>query len=368
MAPYQIFFPLGILNALIGVGLWIFQDLGFANPPASIHAKIMFGSFLWSFITGFLMTALPRMTGAKAAQPWETTFALILILMQMYQAWIPEPFWFSLTQALLVFFLMSFGAQRIYKSTKKIPIFFSHVGYALFVTLLGCYFYNDRTSLLGFHFYYVGSVLLLILGIGARFFSFLSGLPSVIEESNSLWIKGLFHSLGIALIVSLTFAGRGWTQAYLALFIITMTYLFAIWKIQRFSDRPSPLKYSVRLVALMIPLCFFLCWMQPHFYVTWFHLLFIGCFGLLTFSVATRVTLAHGSYPLDLEIKSPSLWIFLVCLILSLAFRIAYGLNVGGHLPQLHLAIFFWITAIAIWCGSFLSRIFKPGNLQRPSC
>src|SRR5690606_11580121 len=124
-------------------------------------------------------------------------------------------------------------------------------------------------------------------------------------------------------------AGRGVKLSYLGLTLLSLVYLFRIWRIQRPSARPSALKYGVRIVAAMIPLSFFLIWIQPSMYVTWFHVLFIGCFGMITFAVASRVTLAHGSYPIDLEMKSPALWCLVVFLTLGIISRTLYGFSDG---------------------------------------
>ncbi len=164
-------------------------------------------------------------------------------------------------------------------------------------------------------------------------------------------------------------AGQGEKLSYLGLTLLSLVYLFFIWQIQRGSDRPSALKYGVRVVAAMIPLSFFMIWLQPMTYVTWLHLLFIGCFGLITFAVATRVTLAHGSYSLDLEMKSPALWCLVIFLVLGILSRIMYGYSTGlSRVSYLHLAATFWIFAIASWCWTFLPKIFTPGPQAKAAC
>ena len=55
-APYQIFFPIGVLASLLAVGVWFVQGLNwFSSPVLLIHSKLIMGGFLWSFIVGFLM-------------------------------------------------------------------------------------------------------------------------------------------------------------------------------------------------------------------------------------------------------------------------------------------------------------------------
>lgn len=370
ISPYQLFFPLGILNALLAVGVWFVQNLGwFESPALLIHSKLIAGGFLWCFIVGFLMTAMPRMSGTAGANKIEYLFASALLIGQTVFSWKVDAKFFYTNQALLILFMIVFGGRRILKLTKPVPVFFSHVGMAMMLALLGSYFHFSGNSFMGIHLYHVGTTLLLVLGIGTRFFSFLSGLPSAFENTTSLWLRLLFHSAGALMAGLLYLAGLGVTIAYLGLTLLSLVYLFKIWQIQRPSERPSALKHGVRIVAAMIPLSFFLIWLQPSMYLTWFHFLFIGCFGLITFAVATRVTLAHGAYSTDLEMKSPALWCLVGFLVLAIISRILYGFSGGlWKISYLHMAATFWIFAVVSWCFTFLPKIFKPGPQAKPSC
>lgn len=369
-APYQIFFPLGILSAFLAVGVWFVQDLNlFQTPALLIHSKLIVGGFLWSFIVGFLMTAVPRMTGTGSANKIEYVTSVALIVGQILFAWQIDPRWFYGINMALVLFLFVYGGRRLLKVSKPIPVFFSHVGIGMALALLGAYFHFRGNSFMGIHLYHLGTVLLLVLGIGTRFFSFLSGLPSVFENEKQGWKRWIFHLCGLSMGVFLFLAGKGFANAYLALALISLIYLFVIWQVQRPSSRPSALKHGVRVVAAMIPLSFFLTWLQPQMFITWFHLIFIGCFGIITFSVATRVTLAHGSYPIDLEMKSKALWWVIALLTLGATSRIFYGFSADlWRKSFLHLAATFWILAIGIWCFSFFMKIFRPGPQVKPSC
>ncbi|HMN69800.1 MAG TPA: NnrS family protein [Bdellovibrionales bacterium] len=371
LAPYQIFFPLGLLNALLAVGVWFVQDLNWFDAPAIfIHPKLITGGFLWSFIVGFLMTAVPRMTGTASANLAEYLGASALMLGLTISSWNPDPRFFYSIQMAVVLFLLIYGGRRILRMKKPLPVFFSHVAMAMVLALLGSYFHLRGNSFMGIHLYNLGTVLLLVLGIGTRFFSFLSGLPSEFENSTPPVWRRLFHVGGLLMGALLFAAGTGGNSwAYLLLTLVSLFYLFKIWNVQRPSQRPSPLKYAVRLVATMIPLGFFLTWWQPLMFITWFHLLFIGCFGLITFSVAARVTLAHGAYPTELEMNSKALWSLLIFLTLAILSRTLYGFSGDAWKSGfLYLAATFWILAVLSWCWKFLPRIFIPGPQAKPSC
>lgn len=370
LAPYQIFFPLGVLWALCAVSVWFVQDLSwFSTPTILIHSRLIMGGFLWSFITGFLMTAIPRMTGTESANKTEYVLALALILSQVLGAWRIDGRWFYGSSLALTFFLAVYGGRRILRSTKPVPVFFSHVGVAVILAFLGAYYGYKGETAMEIHLYSVGAVLLLVLGIGTRFFSFLSGLPSFFENESQTPFRFAFHGLALLDGALLFLAGKGFSTAYLGLAVITSLYLFFVWKVWRPSTRASALKFAVRFAACMIPSSFILCWLFPLMFVTWFHFLFIGCFALMTFSVATRVTLAHGSYPIDIETKSPALWWFVSFLGLALTSRILYGLTEGMMRKSfLYAAASFWILAILSWCISFFIRILRSGQEAKPAC
>lgn len=370
LAPYQVFFPIGILSALLAVGVWFTQNLGWFSTPAMwIHGKLIAGGFLWSFIVGFLMTAIPRMTGTFNANKVEYGISFLLMMGLILFSWNLDARPFYLTHFLLIAFVLVYAARRLIVSTRPIPVFFSHVGLAMVLALVGSCFYYEGQSIKGFYFYHVGTTLLLVLGIGTRFFSFLSGLPSVFEGTDNQWKRGAFHLMGLAVAALLAGAGFGWTWTFLGLGILTLGYLFFIWKVQRPSNRPSALKWAVRIVAAMIPLSFFLSWLYPLYYLSWMHILFVGCFGLITFSVATRVTLAHGAYPTDMELKSKTLWWMVALLVLAMLSRVFYGFSTGlWKTSFLHSAATFWFLAIIVWCSSYLKKIFKQGPQSKPSC
>ncbi|MCB0371142.1 MAG: NnrS family protein, partial [Bdellovibrionales bacterium] len=329
IAPYQIFFPIGIFCSILAVGVWFVQDLNWFSAPAIfIHSRLIVGGFIWSFIVGFLMTAIPRMTGTSGVNIYEFATAVGLIIFQIIQAWALDGRWFYGTNIAVVVFLLFYGGRRILKSVKPIPVFFSHVGLAMTLAILGGIYHFQGNSYMGTHLYHVGTILLLVLGIGTRFFSFLSGLPSEFENASKVQHL-IFHTLGIFVCGALFFSGSGHTNGYLGLFILTLIYLLFIWRVFRSSDRPSALKYGVRIVAATIPVTFLMCWLQPLLYITWLHMLFIGCFGLITFAVATRVTLAHGSYSTDLEMKSKALWYVVGFLSLGVLSRVLYGFSDG---------------------------------------
>src|SRR5215510_15722186 len=64
--PYRIFFPLGIALGVTGVAMWPLYYFAFiASYSGRVHAYVQTDGFLYAFIAGFLLTAIPRFTGTE---------------------------------------------------------------------------------------------------------------------------------------------------------------------------------------------------------------------------------------------------------------------------------------------------------------
>lgn len=60
--PFRLFFPLGILAGLMGLGVWMFYYAGWYEMfPAIPHSRLMVQGMLGAFMIGFSTTAGPRM-------------------------------------------------------------------------------------------------------------------------------------------------------------------------------------------------------------------------------------------------------------------------------------------------------------------
>jgi uncharacterized protein involved in response to NO len=64
--PYRIFFPFGILMGIAGVSIWPLYHWGVTSGyNGRSHAFVQTDCFLYAFIIGFLLTAIPRFTGTS---------------------------------------------------------------------------------------------------------------------------------------------------------------------------------------------------------------------------------------------------------------------------------------------------------------
>jgi uncharacterized protein involved in response to NO len=80
--PYRILFPLGAALGVLGALLWpAFVYGGLSMYPGIPHARIMVQGFVFSFVAGFLSSALPHMLEVKGLSPGQTCILAMLIIL-----------------------------------------------------------------------------------------------------------------------------------------------------------------------------------------------------------------------------------------------------------------------------------------------
>ena len=140
--PYILLFPTGCLLGFLGLVFWIFFQLGWIQfYPRALHGNLMFFGFLWSFVAGFLMTAVPKMTSTSAAHIGEISFAVALVFIQMVlnvrNLTDISVFVFLMQNAFLLFFVV-----RRFLVNRKVPFFgFIFLPMAFIQSVLGVALY-----------------------------------------------------------------------------------------------------------------------------------------------------------------------------------------------------------------------------------
>jgi uncharacterized protein involved in response to NO len=108
--------------------------------------------------------------------------------------------------------------------------------------------------------------------------------------------------------------------------------------------------------------------LQPGLAVHWMHLTYIGGFGLMTFTVACRVSLAHGGFDLSFEWNSKAiLWLGILMLGAAMT-RVSAPMVPHGYLSHLEYAAALWIIGVALWAFVFVRRMIRPRDPNRSHC
>lgn len=359
--PYKPLFSLGIVSGLLGVMVWpLFTHHWLAFYPKQAHVQIMFFGFFWSFVAGFLFTAIPRMTGTPLASVVDVLIAAVLIAVQNVINYTPyyessAVVFIGQTLYLLYFIVPRFLEKR------KIPfdgfLFFPA---AFAMSLLGVVFYQVYGDM-RFLIILSGEAFLtnLIIGLGSRLIPAVSRLPNAFMHPGMavpLRWKTMFVKVFL-LNTSFVAEAMGYKDLGNILRLLVVGYIavdsFGLLKKGTvFSVVALGLKCSVffmimSYVARLIP--------SDHNPVAHSHLLYIGGFSLLTLMIATRVALAHSQTSLDYELKS--ILVFSVVALVSLSALMRWLANYDISDVWIYLSIAFFTSAYLIWLAKHLTLI-----------
>src|SRR5215471_8462635 len=173
--PYRIFFPIGILLGVIGVSIWPLYYFGILDGYSGrAHAYVQTDGFLYSFIAGFLLTAIPRFTGTEAPSR-RVQYVLASILATCAAAF--EFRFFEIGNTLFVAahtMLVTLAVRRFRRRQQEPPETFLLVGLGLISGTAGALIdagiawnlVRPSWDLLGKRLLTEGMVLLLVLGVG----------------------------------------------------------------------------------------------------------------------------------------------------------------------------------------------------------
>jgi len=370
--PYQVLFPLGLVHALAGTTVWILFALNLAAYPGQTHPHHMMGGFLLSFAVGFMMTAIPRFTGAARSSRPELSLATILSVSSLF---FPTPI---VALGMLLFISIFFVRRLVARSFSPPPHFlFLPIGLILgitgsiLMTLVQSQTIAATYATPAKVFLYHGTMLAFLLGIGAKLISALLGWTAPpthrIEPIKSAkfarksslrkWITPSLQA-GIFLVgfgVEVSFSapiGRG-LRATCATWIAMQN-----WHLYRRPKTLGKLPIWIWISAWVLLIGLWTYAFFPALDVHAGHLIFLGGFGLMTLLVASRVTLAHGGYPLDLESKSRIYAITgtLVLVAAATRFIAQWTPSVFQHFAY---AAALWILALITWGSFFLPKILR---------
>lgn len=366
--PYRFLFPLGVLSSLIGIGLWLMLTEGWISfYPRQAHANIMYFCFLWPFVAGFLMTAVPKMTGTSRAHVIEMGLAMLLVVAQLgfnlSNLFLQSVFFFGLQ----TLFLMGFVGRR-FLIKRQIPFEgFLFVPFAFCQGLLSVALIFKTPAISAEYFYLLSGeafILNLIMGLGTRLIPVLSRVPNSLtpdmKAPQTKW--GQTFTLALALNLGFWMQTLGFFYVGVGLRLLVLTWV-AIkgFKVLSPVMVRSFVALGLRCGVLFMFLSYALALFYPTYLMSLQHLLYIGGFVLITFMVGTRVMLAHGGENLSYETDSKRIGFVALSLAFASCFRVFSGAQFLG--VTLKLAIVFFVFAAVLWIHKFFQILLKRKEL-----
>lgn len=371
LEPYRPYFFSGLLISFIGVGIWALMQMDWLKfYPLETHGFLMIMGFLMAYISGFLMTAIPKMSASFGAGLGEIATGLMLLWAQVSVS-LRNSFKAMLIVGMVqVLFLIFFVARRWRVRKAQPPRSLVFLPFALLSALLGCLLlflsttpdslpsvFRDYGKLL----VYQAFVLNLILGLGSRL------IPALTRVKDSIDVRAgvqepILPFVALAVALNLSF----WLEAFVSfsagnLLRFAVIATLAVWKFRIFAPRSSVgyLGTGIRLSVVFLASGFLAAAIQPMYGIHWLHLSFIGGFALLTFLISTRVVLAHGGYDLSMEIKTREIaWFFSILAIVAVLRSL---LGVGGAFRNelIWAVVIGWIVGSMLWSRSFLGKLMN---------
>ncbi len=369
--PYRLFFPLGILFLILGLVPWILWRFHFLQTyPRDLHTTAMIGGFLLQFTTGFLMTAVPKFTGARPSSLLETSLAFGISLIGLFSLSLTRFLWADLCSLALLIFLAIFAGIRFKNRRWNLPPSFLFLPAGFVFGILGCSFlilraWNPVLNTSGRLLFYEGMMLSFILGVGARLISALLGWapnPKVLIQASSKsrnW-KEIDVFTFLVILFALAYASQIfglWRSGQILKILVVLYIAVTKWKLYKLPNEPGALSWGIYFSAWFAVLGVCLP-VFPEFSSThWAHVLYLGGFASLSLFIAARVTLAHGGYDLLIEQRSPVLRIVSILTMGSLGLRVWAGLDSEMFSNALISAALIFLVSILVWAIYFVPKM-----------
>lgn len=301
--PWRLFFPAGIVAAWVGVLPWLLLALGVTEEYRSIqHALTQVQAFLACFVAGFLLTFVPRRTGAPAPAYWELAGVLLCAIGLAAAAWLErwalsQVFWMAWI-ALLGRFVIA-GAAKV-PDRSVLPPSLVWIPFSLAAGAAGAVLTaaGAAQGVGGMWIHDIGRGMVLegvttgfVLGVG----SFL--LPVILQggpPSPPTARTRLFHAIAAALFFTSFVLSAYSLRAGFGARALIATSVLLVAGLHRPASVHGAIPAVSRAAVWCVPAGFWMAAAFPEWRKAALHIAFIGGFGLLAFAVSAHVAGAHS--------------------------------------------------------------------------
>lgn len=377
--PFRLFFPLGILFGITGVGHWLLWSMGWKIPNIALaHAALQTQGFLACFVVGFLMTAFPRFTGTWPANKFELaimlTAALSIFVSALQQWWVVE----QVSFLILISNLIVFAGRRVPHRNKDLPPSFLLMGFGFLHAILGPALIlisrfgmsNYALFSVGRQMIQVGFLLCMVLGVTGKLAPFLLGYtddPETDSENGSSFRKGktamMIHGLtGAGLLASFfidTISPR--IGAGLRAVLVTL-HLFNFARIGRPLKKKTTLMFFFYVSCWMVQLGLWTAFLWPQYRIAALHIIFLGGFSLMIFSFGLLIVLSHSMKAALLNTRLIPIRVVGGFVLTAMVFRFLAEMISNQYVVLIHIASGLWVLAALLWAAMTIPKIIHGAN------
>ena len=372
--PYRVFFPLGILSGLAGVSIWPLYSFGItATYSGRAHALVQIFGFLYCFIAGFLLTAVPRFTGT---QPPSLVSQLALAGLLVIASVASELRAFAAGTVAFVaahVMLLTMLGRRFAGRRQNPPATFVYIGIGLLAGAAGALLVAGVTleridaawDLLGKRLLTEGMVMLLVLGVGGFLGPRLLGFappPSHQLGNSASSASSAVESLVAAVVIVVALIAEYkfdlTHMGYVRAIVVSVVVIRSL-QLWRPPAVRTTLSWAIWIAHWIIAAGVWVVAAAPRYRADFLHILFIGGFSLLILAIAMRVTLSHGGHGLEREQRSWPLRIGISFMLVAMLARLGAPFAAASYFSHLQWAALLWMSALISW-GVHLVRLQRP--------
>ncbi|MFY0563239.1 NnrS family protein [Archangium lansingense] len=306
--PYRLLFPLGVVLGGTGMVHWLLYAVGVTMQwRSTFHALALVQGFLLCFALGFLFTFIPRRTGTVGPSAVQLGASLVLPVLLTASAWVEAWLWSQLFFLAQLGVLLGFVVPRVRQPApgRSVPEGMVWVPVALVTGAVGSLLTTVApVGVPGLHGLGTGLLLqglftCLVLGVGGMLLPmFLHGQPpGVASGPERRWRLGLH--LGAALLFVASFPLEAWglpRMGHALRAAVAAAVLVGPVRLWRPPSQGGMHRWLIWGSAWLLPLGYLLVALRPELRVTGLHVVFVGCFALMTLAVSVHVVLAHGGH------------------------------------------------------------------------
>jgi len=359
--PYRWFFPVGIILLIAGAGVWIPLLWNQDSYPILIHRFLMLNGFTSFFIAGFLMTAIPRFSGAGNAQLFEILIFNIVTLIGLIISISGNESYVSFISALQALLILLFIGRRILKRKQNPPFSFIFIFVGLILWLFSGIYTGITGSDLLKSLHYEGAIAAIIIGVGSRLIPGILGHVDIVQMQRSAYEKPvpIYRTIPVSFVLLIL----GFILSY---FMIELSGYFragivawiaiVYWKIFSLPKERTSLTWSIWISAWLIVLSFIFRAFAREGEIHVSHAFFLGGIVLLSLMIATRVIQSHGPKDKNLE-NIKLLYVVTGLIVISMLTRVSAFYLPEQYLSHLSYGAFVLILAVIIWAVRFLKYV-----------